>query len=282
MMVHELNQRLGNMFHGPFGRGQSIVFGFFAGKVQGLALCFQKDFVVRSRIVIDRIFAMEKNNKGSSLPDKIQDNLPEPLKRKILLMRPQFITLIAFLAAGAAQADVVIQNVNASVGSGESTAGGFTISFTNSGTSATLSSIQFFNSGGLNPGGDTATFALSNGSTIWTDVNLVSSSSYLFTFNNIAGVNLASGNYTLAITNLAAGYDFSSSTGTTLGAAGTAYGFSSPTATSVATNQFLNYQLSAVPEPGTMLLGGIAAACGVAGVWWKQRRAAAEAAATSA
>ena len=46
--------------------------------------------------------------------------------------------------------------------------------------------------------------------------------------------------------------------------------------------QFLNYQLSAVPEPGTMLLGGIAAACAVAGVWWKQRRAAAEAAATSA
>ena len=36
------------IFHGPFGRGQSIVFGFFAGKVQGLALCFQKDFVVRS------------------------------------------------------------------------------------------------------------------------------------------------------------------------------------------------------------------------------------------
>ena len=82
MMVHELNQRLGNMFHGPFGRGQSIVFGFFAGKVQGLALCFQKDFVVRSRIVIDRIFAVEKNNKGSSLPDKIQADLPEPLKKE--------------------------------------------------------------------------------------------------------------------------------------------------------------------------------------------------------
>ena len=197
-------------------------------------------------------------------------------------MRPQFITLIALLVAGVAQADVVIENVNAAVSFGDSTAGGFTISFTNSGTSATLSSIQFFNTGPTNPGPDTATFALSNGSTIWTDINLVSSSSNLFTFSNIAGVNLASGNYTLAITNLAAGYDFSSSTGTTLGAAGTAYGFSSPTATSVATGQFLKYQLSAVPEPGTMLLGGIAAACAVAGVWWKQRRAAAEAAATSA
>jgi len=144
----------------------------------------------------------------------------------------------------------------------------------NSGTSTTLSSIQFFNFDGTNPGGDTATFALSNGSTIWTDVNLVSSS-YLFTFSNIAGVNLASGNYTLAITNLASGYDYTSTTGTTLGAAGTTYGFSSPTATPIFANQFLNYQLSAVPEPGTMLLGGIAAACGVAGAWWKQQRAAA-------
>ncbi len=197
-------------------------------------------------------------------------------------MRAKFIALIAFLVAGVAQADVVIQNVQPSVGSGESAAGGFIISFTNSGTSATLSSIQFFNSGGTNPGGDTATFALSNGSTIWTDVNLVSSSSYLFTFSNIAGVDLTSGNYTLAITNLASGYDYTLGTGTTLGAAGTAYGFSSPNATPVSANQFLNYQLSAVPEPGTMLLGGIAAACGVAGVWWKQRRAAAEAAATPA
>jgi len=45
------------------------------------------------------------------------------------------------------------------------------------------------------------------------------------------------------------------------------------------------FPLSAVPEPGTMLLGGIAAAVGGAGGWWKrrkQRRAAAEAAATPA
>jgi uncharacterized OsmC-like protein len=28
----------------------------------------------------------------------------------------------------------------------------------------------------------------------------------------------------------------------------------------------------AVPEPGTLLLGGIAAACGGTGVWWKRRK----------
>lgn len=29
---------------------------------------------------------------------------------------------------------------------------------------------------------------------------------------------------------------------------------------------------TAVPEPGTLILGGIAAACGGTGVWWKRRR----------
>ena len=36
MMVHELNQRLGNMFHGPFERGQSIVFGFLLARHKAL------------------------------------------------------------------------------------------------------------------------------------------------------------------------------------------------------------------------------------------------------
>jgi hypothetical protein len=31
-------------------------------------------------------------------------------------------------------------------------------------------------------------------------------------------------------------------------------------------------QIVAVPEPGTLLLGGIAAACGGTGVWWKRRK----------
>ena len=50
------------------------------------------------------------------------------------------------------------------------------------------------------------------------------------------------------------------------------------------TSGYLRYKLSAVhvPEPGTMLMGGIAAAVGGAGAWWKQRLAAAEAAATPA
>lgn len=30
--------------------------------------------------------------------------------------------------------------------------------------------------------------------------------------------------------------------------------------------------VTAVPEPGTLLLGGIAAACGSGGVWWRRRR----------
>jgi hypothetical protein len=32
------------------------------------------------------------------------------------------------------------------------------------------------------------------------------------------------------------------------------------------------FEITAVPEPGTLLLGGIAAACGGTGVWWKRRK----------
>ena len=60
------------------------MFGFFAGKVQGVVLCFHKYIIVRSRIVIDRIFAVDKNCKGSSLPVKMQANFAEPLKKEKL------------------------------------------------------------------------------------------------------------------------------------------------------------------------------------------------------
>jgi hypothetical protein len=41
---------------------------------------------------------------------------------------------------------------------------------------------------------------------------------------------------------------------------------------SYSNNSGVLFQLSAVPEPGTLLLGGIAAACGGTGVWWKRRK----------
>ena len=32
------------------------------------------------------------------------------------------------------------------------------------------------------------------------------------------------------------------------------------------------YTLTAVPEPGTLLLGAIAAACGGGGLWWRRKQ----------
>jgi hypothetical protein len=44
------------------------------------------------------------------------------------------------------------------------------------------------------------------------------------------------------------------------------------TATTAFPSGTLYLGVSAVPEPGTLLLGGIAAACGGTGVWWKRRK----------
>ena len=83
----------------------------------------------------------------------------------------------------------------------------------------------------------------------------------------IQGVSLAAGtNYTLAMTivnglslqgvgTISAGSGFTYDSGST-GSNAPSYGF----------------QINAVPEPGTLLLGGIAALTGGGGVWWKRRR----------
>lgn len=46
----------------------------------------------------------------------------------------------------------------------------------------------------------------------------------------------------------------------------------SPYQGSAYVNQNFRFELSSVPEPGTLLLGGIAAVGGGGGVWWKRRR----------
>ena len=199
-------------------------------------------------------------------------------------MRTKFLTLVALLVAGAVRADVVIENTAAPFLSNSSSAG-FTISFTNNGTSATLSTFKLFNSIDFS---EAATFTLTRvtGNTTYSET-LTSTAGHLFTFGgSIASAALTNSDYTLAITGIDASYDYTAATHTlAVEPAFGAYGFSgTPTSTGVS-DQFFRYQLSAVPEPGTMLLGGIAAAVGGAGAWWKRRKqrlAAAEAAATPA
>ena len=195
-------------------------------------------------------------------------------------MRTKFLTLVALLVAGAVRADVVIEHFSNSGSSGFSTGTGFTISFTNSGTSATLSSLRLF--GG--PGDDVASFILtrvSDGATY--SENATGIAGGIFTFTGaIASAELTNSAYTLAITDLNGTYNSTdNSSATTTGI----YGFSGASQTAIVSSNYLIYTVSAVPEPGTMLLGGIAAAVGGAGAWWKRRKqrlAAAEAAATPA
>ena len=189
-------------------------------------------------------------------------------------MRTKFFTLVALLVAGVVQADVVVIE-NAGV-SGSSTAGGnFDISWTQT-TSAKLSSFKLFGHTGSDYEVQFNLFGYSDpgrntlvrfDNVFITGTN--DSNDFSFASTAISNTSLGAGYYLLRIIGLESGYFYNSnSNGTTPGD----YGFSSATQTAVTGSEYLTYQLSAVPEPGTMLLGGIAAACGGAGAWWKRRK----------
>jgi hypothetical protein len=188
--------------------------------------------------------------------------------------------------ASAAQADVVvIENANATSISSSIAGNHFDIAWTQATTSANLSSFKLFGYTGsaYNVQFELFRYPSSGG---FQYVSEIISGTNDFTFTGaISNASLTAGTCLLRITGLGdppvnpedprppdeikAGYNFNSNpNGTTTGA----YGFSNATQTAVSTGQFLTYQLSAVPEPGTMLLGGIAAACGGAGAWWKRRK----------
>ena len=198
-------------------------------------------------------------------------------------MRTKFLTLVALLVAGAVRADVVIESPDS--GTGSSVNGTFTISWAQAATSATLSTFKLYDGSS-----DTISFVLrrSTGgaySDVGSNLNVSGTNDFTFT-TGISNAALSAGNYQLVITTyLDAGYHFSATDTSGTGPWANAYGFSSVASTAMTGGKFINYQLSAVPEPGTMLLGGIAAAVGGAGAWWKRRKqrlAAAEAAATPA
>jgi hypothetical protein len=201
-------------------------------------------------------------------------------------MRTKFFTLVALMVAGAAQADVVvIENAGSS---GSSTAGNhFDIEWTQATTSANLSSFKLFGYTGsaYNVQFELFRYPSSGG---FQYVSEIISGTNDFTFTGaISNASLTAGTCLLRITGLYEtisdpndpnypgnvlkdGYNFNSNpNGTTTGA----YGFSNATQTAVTgTSQYLTYQLSAVPEPGTMLLASMAAACGGGGVWWRKRK----------
>jgi len=190
-------------------------------------------------------------------------------------MRTKFLTLVALLVAGAVRAEVVLENLGPNEFLFPSTSTSRTIFITSNGSGQTLTFLKLF---GI--GNDTVRFSI-NGGAIAT---ILSDDAGLFNLTTLTGSLTQIGTNTLDLLDLAAGYQQSIANDSTATAFGNSIGISGGSV-DFHNSGYLRYELTAVPEPGTMLLGGIAAAVGGAGAWWKrrkQRRAAAEAAATPA
>jgi hypothetical protein len=142
-------------------------------------------------------------------------------------------------------------------------------------TAASGSSVSGFKV--LNTSGSgqiTASFVLDNG--VGTKANVLSAaydgSGYYFDLttgwsggSGNSNLNLSSGNYSLTISNLTGNYGVGSSSISTVSGSGL-------TSPSYVSGSGARFEIYSVPEPGTLLLGGIAAACGGTSVWWKRRK----------
>ena len=196
-------------------------------------------------------------------------------------MRNLVLGLVACLAiAGLSKADVVVLD-NSSL-SGSNNSAEFKITFTaaqNFAAGQALSGIRVFSNKTSAAGGGSPAQVLwelknSGGTTLKSDIisASVSGSSgayiYDFTFANITNEGLSSGTvYQLysSIDSVAQLWQQSSSATIS----NTSF-ITSASYNSTANNYA--FTLSAVPEPGTLLLGGIATCSGAAGAWWKRRK----------
>jgi len=186
-------------------------------------------------------------------------------------VRNYFLILMAFFVGTVVQADVVI-NQTGGTEAGGSSATTRTITITGNAGGQSLTSIRLF---GITT--DTVNFSLNSGA-----VSSLTSSGGTFNLSTLAGsLNLSSN--TLLMSDLEIGYQQNTVQVTSSTVFGNDIGITGGSV-DLSNGGYLNYQLSAVavPEPGTMLLGGIAAAAGGAGAWWKRRKQRRDAAALAA
>ena len=188
-------------------------------------------------------------------------------------MRNYFFVVMAFFVGTVVRADVVFENTNTTGASVNNTS--FSLNFTVASSGASLSSFVLFGEAGqssslrFNLDGLGLSSAISSSRI---------GNAYTFSLSSVTGVgNISAGPHQLSITN--SGFLYYTTTTSTIS---NAAGFSETSYSN--TTPFSQFQVNgaAVPEPGTMLLGGIAAAVGGAGAWWKRRKQRRDAAAFAA
>ncbi len=199
---------------------------------------------------------------------------------------------------GLSKADVVVSNYNTGgqglVGSTGKTT--FQVTFTVA-SSFNLRAIALFSSTAKSD--SNVDFTLTNGTTTYTDSNLSATGTlntvggtftYMTYFNFLTGAgnigtnSLSTGSWTLTVggsggNGVNGAYYYTTSNTLTNSAAVSS---SSETLLNVTPNNqapnnvYMNFALVnaplAVPEPGTLLLGSLAAVSSGAGVWWKRRK----------
>ena len=201
-------------------------------------------------------------------------------------MRTFIFGLLALMGvSGICKADVVVSQ---GAGTGTNDFGSFgilKIFFTTSSSSAgsggwNLSSINFYSTIDENKGSFTFGLYNSGGAIIGTETNadiIVSGGVSTNSFTSFANTELSAGTaYQLWVTanpGSAESSLFTDGVGSFASAA-VPSAWTSLSATGGTASGDFQFSLNgaAVPESGTLLLGGIAAMCGSGGVWWKRRR----------
>jgi hypothetical protein len=192
-------------------------------------------------------------------------------------MRTFIFGMMALLGvSGLAKADVVVSNIGTANTSVGFSTGSISFTPTQTISSGSILTLRVFNNSG-----STALSALS----LFMDVNSSGLQSYAGTLVGGGSININSYGdfaFNLSTRNYTNSTAFSISSisinsQTTNADAQWAYNTTAPTfsgawSTGASSPGMFSLDATAVPEPGTLFLGGIAALTGGGGVWWKRRR----------
>jgi len=181
-------------------------------------------------------------------------------------MRTYIFGMLALLGVSAfSRGDVVFSNTNTS---GPATASSsFTLNFSVTTSGSSITAFKLFSTD--QGASKSVTFQLDSGVASAISANFLTDG-YQFDLSGLAGASsITSGsNHTLALTSI--GLTYATTNASTI-TNNPVYGFYD-TSYVGSPSSFARFEVVGVPEPGTLILGGIAAITGGGGVWWKRRR----------